>query len=66
MIEKFKIKNDKTQINLNISSKVFYPTETTKYLLEATIKKISKKKKSCNIRLGLWKWSNWNFFIKKV
>ncbi len=65
MIEKFKIKNDKTQINLNISSKVFYPTETTKYLLEATIKKISKKKNLAILDLGCGNGVIGIFLLKK-
>ena len=61
----FKIKNEEKEIKLLVSEKVFKPTQTTKLLLEQSIKKI-KKKKIKNFRYGLWKWCNWNLYIKKI
>jgi methylase of polypeptide subunit release factors len=65
LIEKFKLKNDKTEIKLNISNKVFYPTETTKYLLESSVKIIKKKKQIEILDLGCGNGVIGIFLLKK-
>ena len=65
MIINFKLKNDKTEIKLINSNKVFYPTETTRYLLNSTIKKINKNKKLEILDLGCGNGVIGIFLLKK-
>jgi len=65
LIINFKLKNDKTEIKLINSNKVFYPTETTRYLLNSTIKKINKNKKLEILDLGCGNGVIGIFLLKK-